>query len=538
MRLRSSSRLLSLVPLAAIAGVAVSVACGTSDPTNTTAADAGTKPPTGTGTSTAPTSSTETPKPDAAETIQKPNRFLEIHGVLHMHSPYSHDACDGEGLSGTTPNAACLADLRAAPCKDELDFIALTDHPAHMNEFSPTENVLYAPGDTLVKNAAGDVIGNEMTCPNGHKVLFTYGFEGNHTLPIALEKHPTRYDGFETARPIADVKALVADLHDAGAIVALAHSEGDDIDAPTIVEGGADAMEWYNPHGNFKTAIGGDQITGDVVNIIPFFSKLNDFLQGSTSGAHPDLFYLLLLPNWPVKGFEKWRTVQKSRFVPGVLGSDVHQNVSTDPVCKGAAQVVCAALLGNRANVLAQLVAGGQLTMSDGRRFDAFERLLRWLHNRVFVKSLSPADLREGIAHGRSYGLFSVFGDPKDFFFDGVAGGKPVDMGDGVKGPVTLHVKLPSAPAPIPSGVTFDAPTAAKAEIRAVLYRTDANGTVEVAKASGAGQLLTPTVSEPGQYHVEVWIKPKHFANLLGDQGAAADTEYMWLITNPIRIVP
>ena len=81
-----------------------------------------------------------------------------------------------------------------------------------------------------------------------------------------------------------------------------------------------------------------------------------------------------------------------------------------------------------------------------------------------------------------------------------------------------------------------DATTAKKAEIRASLFRTGASGTVEVAKATGLGQLLTTTVTAGGSYHVEIWIKPKHFGNLLGDQAASADTEYMWLITNPIRV--
>jgi hypothetical protein len=389
----------------------------------------------------------------------------------------------------------------------------------------------------LIKDATGAVIGNEMKCPDGHKVLFTYGFEGEHTLPLAFKKHPTLYEGYQSTRPLADVQAEVADLHAAGALVALAHSEADDIDAPTIINGGADAMEWYNPHGNFKTALGGDKITGSAVQVIPIISQLNEFLQGSTSGAHPDLFLLLLLPQWPQKGFDKWREVQKGRFVPGLLGSDVHQNVSVDPVCKGAvAQAACAALLGGKPNVLAQLISGGQLIMADGRRFDAFERILRWLHNRVFTKELTPDGLKEAIGHGRSYGLFSVFGDPSGFSYDGVAAGNPVDLGDEVAGPVTLKVQLPTAPAPIPSGVTFDAATAAKAEIRAVLHRTDASGTVEVAQASGLGQVITKSVTEPGSYHVEIWIKPKHFANVLGGQASIADTEYMWLITNPIRV--
>ena len=534
--MRASSNL-SLLVLSG--GVALFVACGSTGK----GSNEETPTPSLVTTATPAPTSTSTVKPapaaDAPSVSRPGDRWREIHGVVHMHSPYSHDACDGQGLTAGVPNAGCLADLRAAPCKDALDFIALTDHPAHMNEYEPTQNVLYdaAAGDVLVKDATGAVIGNTMTCADGRKVLFTFGFEGEHTLPIAFKKHPTRYDGYVSTRPIAEVQALVADLHAAGALVALAHSEADDIDALTIVQGGADAMEWYNPHGNFKTALGGDKISGAAVDVVPIFKKLGDFLQGSSSGAHPDLFYLLLLPSWPKKGFDKWREVQKSRFVPGLLGSDVHQNVSVDPVCSGAAQqAICTALLGGSSNALAPLISGGQIVMSDGKRFDAFERLLRWLHNRVFVKSLSPDDLHEGLGHGRSYGVFSVFGDPKGFYFDGDSAGKPVDMGDEVKGPVTLHVQLPSAPAPIPSGVTFDAATAAKAEVRAVLYRTDANGTAPVANVAGLGQLLSRPVTEPGQYHVEMWLKPKHFAGLLGSQSASADTEYMWAITNPIRI--
>lgn len=542
MRVRIPRTLLSLTGFSA-AALGFFLACASSDPQGEPT-DGPAPKPSGTTTGTTKPSDPPPATADAPSGPKKPTRFLEAKGVLHMHSPYSHDACDGNGLDQGVPNAGCLADLRAAPCKTGYDFIALTDHPAHMNEYEPIKNVLHdaAAGDELVTGADGAVIGNKIKCPDGRKVLFTYGYEGNHTLPLVFKKHPTRYDGYESTRPLAEVQALVADLHDAGAVVALAHSEGPDIDVPTIVQGGADAMEWYNPHGNFKTAIGtadGDKIGGSAVEVIPFFRNLDTFLTGSTSGAHPDLFYLMLLPKWPQAGFDRWREVQKSRHVPGVLGSDIHQNVSVDPVCKGAtAQALCLSLLGgSKPSALALLVSGGQLIMSDGRRFDAYERLMRWLHNRVYVKTLSPDDLQEGIARGRSYGLFSVFGEPSDFFFDGDAAGKPVDMGDEAKGPVTLHVQLPTAPAPVPSGATFDAATAKKAEVRATLFRTDANGTVEVAKASGLGQLLTPTVTEPGSYHVEVWIRPKHFAGMLGDQAALSNTEYMWLITNPIRVV-
>src|SRR5438067_11991814 len=51
-------------------------------------------------------------------------------GIIHLHSPYSHDACDNHPRDATTnaPNEACLEDLRTALCVDKIDFAALTDH--------------------------------------------------------------------------------------------------------------------------------------------------------------------------------------------------------------------------------------------------------------------------------------------------------------------------------------------------------------------------------------------------------------------------
>ena len=52
------------------------------------------------------------------------------------------------------------------------------------------------------------------------------------------------------------------------------------------------------------------------------------------------------------------------------------------------------------------------------------------------------------------------------------------------------------------------------------------------------GESLTWNATEPGAYHVEVWIKPRHLVAALGTQAALADTEYLWFITNPIRVLP
>ena len=43
-------------------------------------------------------------------------------GIVHLHSPYSHDACDNmprDPLPLGAPNEACLDDLRSALCIDQ-----------------------------------------------------------------------------------------------------------------------------------------------------------------------------------------------------------------------------------------------------------------------------------------------------------------------------------------------------------------------------------------------------------------------------------
>lgn len=521
-------------------GLAVVFACGTQGAFESSA------PPASAAHS--PAASSSTPSSTAPATSSVPDatslptpRYRELRGVLHVHSAYSHDACDGKGLVGGVPNASCLADLRAAPCNVGLDFVNLTDHPAHMTDYEPTLNLLYdaSKGDQLVMDADGvSPVGNLIQCPGGRKVLFTFGYEALHTMPLAFARHPTRFEEYTSTRPIAEVQALVADLHDAGALVALAHSEESDLTADTIVQGGADVMEWYNPHGNFKKTMGSDKVSGNPLALLAFFGGISDFLAGATGGAHPDLMILRLLQEWPTEGFTKWREVQKGRHVPGVLGSDVHQNISIDPVCTGASQILCASAANGKLAALALLVSGGQLVMSDQKRLDTYDRIMRWLHNRVLSNDLTPAGMKAALARGRSYGVFSVFGDPTGFVFEGEAGGRVLDMGDQATGPVMLTARVPAVPTPISGGAPFDASAAKSAIVRAVLFRTDASGTTEVATATTLGASLTKNVSEPGSYHVEIWIKPKHLQVALGPQAALANAEYLWLITNPIRITP
>src|SRR5688572_27158987 len=56
--------------------------------------------------------------------------FLDRRGIIHAHSVYSHDACDGKPRDEATGaiDAACLEDFRRGLCQTQHDFIMMTEH--------------------------------------------------------------------------------------------------------------------------------------------------------------------------------------------------------------------------------------------------------------------------------------------------------------------------------------------------------------------------------------------------------------------------
>lgn len=489
-----------------------------------------------------PTPEPATPTP--APTPEPEPMWVEMRGVVHVHSPFSHDACDGDGLPGGLPDALCLEDLRTSICGAGLRFVALTDHPSFMQDYPFEQVLLYdaTAGDQLVTEA-GKAIANQLACPGGARVLVTAGYEAQHTMPLGLKGHlpsESLYGGVNDAMPLADAQALADGLKAGGAVTALAHSEEPDLSAQRIADAGFEAMEWYNPHGNFKTVLGGDVIIGDPEAVVDLLEGMGSFLLGSESGAHADLLYLVLLPMWPEEGFEKWRTVQRQKHITGLLGSDVHQNVSIAPLCEGdpALEAACELLALAYPHWITNLLAGGQIVLTDGERIDGYDRLFRWLDNRVLALEPTPASIGAAIRQGRSFGVFRVFGEPEGFAYTGkFADGVDRAMGTDREGPATLRVMAPRPEALADGGPQFTAEEASLATIRVTLFRTDAAGTSVVRdEVMEPGTVLEQTVQAPGAYHVEVSITPHHLASSLGEESARAQTEYLWVITNPIRV--
>ena len=484
--------------------------------------------------------------------------YVQSRGLIHMHSIYSHDACDGKGFVGGIPNNTCLKQLRAALCKSRFDFAFLTDHPSNMKSYSMTQDLLYdaTAGDKLWLYQ-GAPIANQMACPGGHTVLLSVGYEATHMMPLGFHKLPTvaaHYDGVSDSTPVATIQAQVKALQGYGAVVAMVHSEETDISAKTIVAGGFEVMEWYNIHANFSELIGSDLLSFDLQNlgklgaIVQKLLAISPFLSSGAGTPHSDLIYLAFLDVVPKAGFTKWRETLKTGLVTGILGSDIHQNVAIDAaVCAGTLKPLCLAALGLVETTLGfkipavvknLLTSGGSILLGDGDRVDSYLRLSRWLENRILVsKKGDQLELQDALREGRVYGLFSVFGEPLGFSFTGTSAGGALALGDKAKGPATLKVTLPIRPVGLGhGGATFTTAEGLKATVKMDLLHTDKNGTTPVKQVVGLGQTLTYQATTPGAYHVELRVTPAHLEKALGTSTALAKKEYLWVITNPIFV--
>ena len=118
-----------------------------------------------------------------------------VRGIIHLHSVYSHDACDGNPQPLGQPSAPCLRNLRKGLCATRQDFAMLTDHATHMGE-APWDKLFLtdpAAGDQTIREG-GELVGGRMRCPDeaeqpgSHEVVITVGGE-NDLMPVGLHRH-------------------------------------------------------------------------------------------------------------------------------------------------------------------------------------------------------------------------------------------------------------------------------------------------------------------------------------------------------------
>jgi hypothetical protein len=428
--------------------------------------------------------------PGAGEAMGERRGLIPARGIIHLHSPYSHDACDGEPRDEDTGelDEACLADLRAALCAARVDYAALTEHDDSMADEAFEDLLLARGGDQRVGPA------NLMTCDNGHTALMMTGGE-NDLMPVMIDRHPDGTVEERHAAYNAEDPATVALFRDIGGLVVIPHAESRDLER---IRGLApDGMEIYNLHANIDPDIREEFLGLPAAGAI---QEVVEFADTTEEGAEPDLALMSFLEPSNV-AIDRWDALLgEGMRIFGTAGTDAHQNALP-------------------------------ILLKDGERGDSYRRMIYWFANVALADDPDdPAAIEAAVAAGRSFVAFEVFGTPAGFdVFAGDGSAAVGELGDEVSAGVGLQIEVA-----VPSVYQLD-PALPAPEIRARILRIDAAGVTEV--AAGPGPSLAAPLDAPGAYRVEVLITPHHRGPYLRRLGTTfAEREQVWIYANPIYV--
>jgi hypothetical protein len=420
--------------------------------------------------------------------VEAPRGFLDVRGLIHAHSVYSHDACDeAPVLEDGTRDPVCFDDFRRGLCQSKHDFVFLTDHRESFDSTEFPDTLLYKPerGDVLVERNGGPTA-NRITCDDGGEALIMAGNEGG-MMPVGFEGHAApageRGDLYGARTPEA-----AQQMRDHGAVVLLAHPE--DFTPDELFALPVDGFEMYNLHAN--TFLG----AGTALDV------LLRWQDGDTGIAVPDL---LVAQIWSEdeKYLSRWgRVLARGKRVVSTMGTDCHRNTFAT-------------------------------IMEDGERADSYRRMMIAFSNHLRIRpnadgTFDDANLKEALAAARNYGVFEMWGYPRGFDARADKDGATYEMGETVPVGATLVVTKPTLEK-LDSSREKPALT-----LRIVKAVDDAAGFVEV--AHGDGDTLDAVLAEPGVYRAEVRIMPWHLredmrddAFTLLDDFSASGKTYVWI---------
>ena len=438
------------------------------------------------------TASTEMPwsagLPASSEAWSKVRGLQPTRAIVHLHSAWSHDACDGEPLIDGVPDADCVQDLRDALCTVHVDAAFLTDHPSHAADQEWDALFHAQQQDTWLEDASGEPVGIEIACEDGHRVRWYPGIE-DELMPVGLRRHAG--DTPQESSEIYDSATAegVQSTLPTGATVLLAHTEGRQIDdIRPMMAAGLTGFEVFNLHAAFDPGIRKDDLGLDPMGWLTEIGPMTS----ADGTAEPDLFVLaVLLEQTP--SLQTWDTLLAEGPVVGTAGTDAHQNVLPT-------------------------------IFRDGERGDSYRRMLRWFSNVLLVDSETPGAEQQALAAGRSWVVFEILGTPSELDLHLVdASGETWELGSSLSSaglPATLHLSCPSL-SPL-SPQAGDPPE--------VLVRVLKDGQ-EWAEGCGEHE-----VSEAGSYRVAVDMVPHHLRSFLGEDPDPWLRRYPWLLSNPVRI--
>ena len=419
-----------------------------------------------------------------------PRGLLDLRGIVHAHSVYSHDACDGEPRDPVTGalNEPCVDDFRRDLCRVGHDFVMLTDHNDSFGDSEYPDVLLYRPerGDTLVERG-GEPVANRAACPDGAPAALLLAGTESATLVAGLEGHvPGTVAGRKAV--YGEVSAgAIEKFKVAGAVSLAMHTE--DWTAEQLATLPFDGFEMYNLHANTKASAG---------EALDLLFKLNS----PEKLPHSDLALLPLLKEDPLY-LSTWATVLAGGARRATtMGTDCHRNTF-------------------------------QALLPDGERVDSYRRMMQWFSNHLLVRpdqggGWDDRSLKDALRAGRLYGAFEVMGYPVGFDYHAMEGKAAREMGDEValsKG-VELRATRPRID-------RLDAGLEAPVIKVRILRAKEGGWEVE---AEGEGDVaFTPT--QAGAYRAEVRLTPRHLRGYLSTYEALADREYPWIYSNAIYVV-
>jgi hypothetical protein len=412
-------------------------------------------------------------------------------GIVHLHSPFSHDACDGKPRdTAGVPNEPCLQDLRAALCTTRIDFAALTDHDASMADEDFQTLFSMRSGDTPVMVGA-DQIASRIHCEGGHEVLVSIGGE-NDLMPIMLDRHPPGTISERHAIYNGNDATAAAAFRTAGGLVWVAHTESKTLEnLRDVVPNG---IEVYNLHANIDPEIRKDYLglpSGGALAAAAEFADTNP------GHPEPDLAMLAFLdPNRPA--IQKWNVLLGEGYrIAATAGSDAHQNAIP-------------------------------ITFADGERGDSYRRVLRWFGNIAIVADPhDPVQIEAAIAAGRMFTVHEILGTPEGFDVRATSGADTYEIGQSVPAGARLTIDVPTV-----RGLgTLPAPV-----IRTRVYWIERGGAVTELVSTENPQ-VNLNLGATGAYRIEISIVPRHLGPYLGDLGTElADAELPWIYVSPFYV--
>ncbi len=444
-----------------------------------------------------------TPPSVSTKDLTPLNDYRIVRVITHLHTPYSYDACDKQGLVNGVPNANCLAEFRRGLCDNQVDFAMLTDHPEHMAETDFKQLLLYQTGDKLAPNDDAPVSSTLGGCAKGNTPQLSVGFEGA-LMPVLMESQIEPDVTTRLALYQKDDSNTVARLRtESNGLIMIPHTEHWSIDDLQALA--PDGIEVYNLHANLDPKIRAAHLEipsfDPALNLLPYY--IDPYRQ-----EIPDLAFI---------GFMEWSPVYAriwdallARYLKftALSGCDSHENTLSSIAW-------------------------------DDERLDAHRRLMHWVTEFAYVKENTFDEVKTAFQNHRVNLVFEGFGTPDQFEFTASTSTTTAMVGETLpleESQTRIRVKVPNIHAgSFQPGYATDS-AAGTAQIKLVLRKISIKSQNSDIVAEAVDQSIDFGVYEPGIYRAEVWIRPKHLSSFLNYDYNQANLDHLWILSNPIWI--